>query len=205
MNWKGPLPLCSPGSRAGIADSDKYGSKTAWHGGQFVVGIIRIQYCTGHPRVWKHIPFQTGQPVVTAGDCRPSIAKSDVLKRCPKQICLCEISQLKTLFFFFFFLHHVGEGQTKHVYGPDGRTNLQPLHLTLPVILILYSLPTPSPTNQNLTPIGRTFLLGSRSHELICRVLMGPFCLQFLVLLENTDLLTSPHPQSETIHFIVDT
>lgn len=96
--------------------------------------------------------------------------------------------------FFFFFLHHVGEGQTKHVYGPDGRTNLQPLHLTLPVILILYSLPTPSPTNQNLTPIGRTFLLGSRSHELICRVLMGPFCLQFLVLLENTDLLTSPHP-----------
>lgn len=78
---------------------------------------------------------------------------------------------------FFFFLHHVGEGQTKHVYGPDGCTNLQPLHLTLPVILIVYSLPTPSPTNQNLTPIGRTFLLGSRSHELICRVLMGPFCL----------------------------
>lgn len=68
--------------------------------GQFVVGFIRIQYCTGHPRVWEHIPFQTGQLVVTAGDCRPSVAKSDVLKRCPKQLCLCEISQLKTLFFF---------------------------------------------------------------------------------------------------------
>lgn len=73
---------------------------------------------------------------MAVGDCRPTVAKSDVLKRCPKQICLCEISQLKTL----FFLHHVGEGQTKHVYGPDGHTSLQPLHLTLPVILILYSL-----------------------------------------------------------------
>lgn len=60
----------------------------------------------------------------------------------------------------FFFLNHVGEGQTKHRYGPDWLTSLQHLHLPLPVILIFCSLLSPDPTDQTLILIGRTFLLG---------------------------------------------
>lgn len=111
---------------------------------------------------------------MTAGDCRPSVAKSDVLKRCPKQICLCEISQLKTFFFFYIMWGRVKQNMFMDQMGAP-ICNL----CTWPFLFLYctpYS-PTPSPTNQNLTPIWRTFLLGSRSHELICRVLMGPFCL----------------------------
>lgn len=68
--------------------------------------------------------------------------------------------QVKKLF-FFFFLHHVREDQTKHIYGSDRLISLPPLHLTFPVILIFCSLSPPDPTDQNLTPLGRTILLGN--------------------------------------------
>lgn len=51
----------------------------------------------------------------------------------------------------------VREGQTKHVYGPDWLTSLQPLHLTLPVILVFCSLPPLWPYQSKLDSYRKDF------------------------------------------------
>lgn len=81
-NWEGPLSFLSPDSREGIADSDTYRNEAGpRHELGARVGIIHNQYCPWHPGVWKYMPFQTGQPVVALGDCRPNVAKSSDIRR----------------------------------------------------------------------------------------------------------------------------
>lgn len=139
MNWKGPLPLTLPGSGVGFADSDKYWSKTG-PGQEGAAG--------GWPHscsVLHWAPESLGAPTLPN---RPTnCSRGGLQAQCCSIWCFEEMP--KTDMFMwnlpvktFFFLPHVREGQTKPVYGPGGLTSLQPLHLTLPVIIILYSWPS---------------------------------------------------------------
>lgn len=143
MNWRRPLPYASPGSRVGIADSGQ-GCEAAgrvWHGSYSVLQRA-LESLRAHT-----LPNRTTS--CDRGELQSSVAKSEVLNRCQKQICLCEISQSKNS--CVFFSHHVEEGQTKHLW-----TRLAHQFATSAPDLSCYSYivfppRTPSgPTNQNL-------------------------------------------------------
>lgn len=154
MNWRRPLPYASPGSRVGIADSGQ-GCEAAgrvWHG-SFSVLQRALESLRAHT-----LPNRTTS--CDRGELQSSVAKSEVLNRCQKQICLCEISQSKNSCVFFFTSCGGGPNKTFMDQIGSPACNL----CTWPFLLFLHCVPSPHslwPYQSKLDPIGRPFLLGN--------------------------------------------